>query len=130
RHLHCAEHGDSRLVLGKPERPARDDQTCVLRFLRLDSGNTARGKATRTGCPGSEVALTLSRGCVRKSKYRIVVWKNYPHRNAGAVRRDRCADNLRYSMDIKPIKTRRDYKAALKQIESLMAAKRGTPEGD
>jgi len=31
---------------------------------------------------------------------------------------------------IKPIKTKRDYRAALKDIESLMAAKIGTPEGD
>jgi HTH-type transcriptional regulator/antitoxin HigA len=33
-------------------------------------------------------------------------------------------------MDIAPIKTRRDYRSALKQIEGLMTAKRGTPEGD
>jgi HTH-type transcriptional regulator/antitoxin HigA len=33
-------------------------------------------------------------------------------------------------MDITPIKTRRDYRHALKRIESLMRAKRGTPEGD
>jgi HTH-type transcriptional regulator/antitoxin HigA len=33
-------------------------------------------------------------------------------------------------MDITPIKTRRDYRRALKQIEGLMTAKRGTPEGD
>ena len=33
-------------------------------------------------------------------------------------------------MDIKPIKTRRDYDASLRAIESLMAARRGTPEGD
>jgi HTH-type transcriptional regulator / antitoxin HigA len=33
-------------------------------------------------------------------------------------------------MDIAPIKTRRDYRHALKRIESLMRAKRGTPEGD
>ncbi len=33
-------------------------------------------------------------------------------------------------MDITPIKTRRDYRHALKQIEGLMTAKRGTPEGD
>ena len=33
-------------------------------------------------------------------------------------------------MDIAPIRTRRDYRNALKRIESLMRAKRGTPEGD
>src|SRR5271167_4675722 len=33
-------------------------------------------------------------------------------------------------MDIAPIKTRRDYRSALKQIEGAMTAKRGTPEGD
>lgn len=33
-------------------------------------------------------------------------------------------------MDIAPIKTRRDYRQALKRIEGLMRAKRGTPEGD
>ncbi len=33
-------------------------------------------------------------------------------------------------MDIKPIKTRRDYRAALKDIESLMDAKANTPHGD
>ena len=33
-------------------------------------------------------------------------------------------------MHIKPIKTNKDYRAALKEIESLMAAKIDTPEGD
>jgi HTH-type transcriptional regulator / antitoxin HigA len=33
-------------------------------------------------------------------------------------------------MDVKPIKTKRDYEATLKAIESLMGAKRGSPEGD
>lgn len=33
-------------------------------------------------------------------------------------------------MDIAPIRTKRDYRRALKEIESLMAAKRGTPDGD
>jgi HTH-type transcriptional regulator/antitoxin HigA len=33
-------------------------------------------------------------------------------------------------MDIKPIKTRVDYKAALKTVESLMSARANTPEGD
>ena len=33
-------------------------------------------------------------------------------------------------MDIKPIKTKANYRAALKDIEVLMAAKANTPEGD
>ena len=33
-------------------------------------------------------------------------------------------------MQIKPIRTKRDYEAALKQIERLMSAKRNSPEGD
>lgn len=33
-------------------------------------------------------------------------------------------------MEVTPIKTKRDYHQALKEIEGLMDAKRGTPEGD
>jgi len=33
-------------------------------------------------------------------------------------------------MDIKPIKTKADYRAALAEIEQLFDAKRGTSEGD
>lgn len=33
-------------------------------------------------------------------------------------------------MDIKPVRTKTDYRAALKEVESLMTAKAGTPEGD
>lgn len=33
-------------------------------------------------------------------------------------------------MRIKPIKTKRDYAAALRRIEALMSAKANTPEGD
>jgi HTH-type transcriptional regulator / antitoxin HigA len=33
-------------------------------------------------------------------------------------------------MDIKPIRSKRDYEAALRDFESLMAARRGSPEGD
>ena len=33
-------------------------------------------------------------------------------------------------MNIRPIRTRRDYDSALRTIEQLMAAKRNTPEGD
>lgn len=33
-------------------------------------------------------------------------------------------------MEIKPIRTKRDYEAALRKIEVLMTARRGTPERD
>lgn len=33
-------------------------------------------------------------------------------------------------MDIQPIRTKRDYLRALKKIEGLMDARRGSPEGD
>jgi antitoxin component HigA of HigAB toxin-antitoxin module len=33
-------------------------------------------------------------------------------------------------MDIKPIRTEQDYKAALNEVESLMTSEFGTPEGD
>lgn len=33
-------------------------------------------------------------------------------------------------MDISPVKTQRDYRRTLKEIEGLMGAKRGTPDGD
>jgi len=33
-------------------------------------------------------------------------------------------------MDITPIKSQRDYRRTLKEIEQLMTARRGTPEGD
>ena len=33
-------------------------------------------------------------------------------------------------MEIVPIKTNRDYRRTLKEIEGLMTARRGTPEGD
>jgi HTH-type transcriptional regulator/antitoxin HigA len=33
-------------------------------------------------------------------------------------------------MEVAPVRTGRDYRRALAEIEALMAAKRGTPEGD
>ncbi len=33
-------------------------------------------------------------------------------------------------MDVAPIRTKRDHRRALEEIEALMDAKRGTPEGD
>ena len=75
------------------------------------------------------------------NKYRIVVWINYPyrvvyvrfvgtHRQQG--RHDRCT-NQAWKVDIleiSPIKTQRDYRNVLKEIEGLMIAKRNTPAGD
>ena len=53
------------------------------------------------------------------------------HRNAPAVRQDRCTNRLKVdAMDISPIKNQRDYRKVLKAIEGLMSAKRNTPEGD
>jgi HTH-type transcriptional regulator / antitoxin HigA len=34
------------------------------------------------------------------------------------------------AMNIKPVRTKRDYSEALKAVEGLMSAKTGTPEGD
>lgn len=33
-------------------------------------------------------------------------------------------------MDIRPIRTKSDYRATLREIESLMSSRAGTPEGD
>ena len=33
-------------------------------------------------------------------------------------------------MEVAPVKTQRDYRRILKEIEGLMRAKRNTPEGD
>jgi len=33
-------------------------------------------------------------------------------------------------MNIKPIKTKKDYQSALKRVDALMSAKKGTEEGD
>lgn len=76
---------------------------------------------------------------IADNKYRVVVWINLRvpgglravHRNPRSVRRDRRADDLKeVTMDIKPIKTDADYRAALKEIESLMMAETDTPEGE
>ena len=39
-------------------------------------------------------------------------------------------EEIHMPMDIKPIKNKRDYEAALKAIEPLMTAKRNSLEGD
>ncbi len=44
------------------------------------------------------------------------------------TRRTRGLTDQRYAMDVKPIGTKADYRAALKKIESLMTAKANTPE--
>lgn len=67
-------------------------------------------------------------------KYRIVVWINYPRhvvyiRFIGTHMIDG-PDDLRTKMEITPIKTQRDYRRMLKDIESLMTAKRNTRGGD
>jgi HTH-type transcriptional regulator/antitoxin HigA len=33
-------------------------------------------------------------------------------------------------MEIKPVRTKADHRAALKEIEALMSARQGTPEGE
>ena len=40
------------------------------------------------------------------------------------------ANVLDHPMDIPPIKSQRDYRRVLKEIEGLMSARRNTPEGD
>jgi HTH-type transcriptional regulator/antitoxin HigA len=37
---------------------------------------------------------------------------------------------MRFAMDIAPIKSHRDYRRALREIERLMNARRNSPEGD
>jgi hypothetical protein len=47
------------------------------------------------------------------------------------VNRQYCIVYLRVSaMDIAPIKSHRDYRRVLKEIEGLMRARRNSPEGD
>ena len=41
-----------------------------------------------------------------------------------------CMDDIGRNMEIAPIKTQKDYRRVLKEIEGLMRAKRNTPEGD
>jgi HTH-type transcriptional regulator / antitoxin HigA len=50
--------------------------------------------------------------------------------DALTIRYDRRTESLKVNMNIAPIKTQRDYRRALKRIDNLMTAKRGTPEGD
>lgn len=71
------------------------------------------------------------------NKYRLVTSISYPY---GIVfvkfvaRTSRTTPSMhklsRDSMDIKPIRTEADYQAALREVESLMSAEFGTPEGD
>lgn len=41
-------------------------------------------------------------------------------RHSRAVRPDRCTNYLRWSMEIRPIKSEADYEVALKEIETLV----------
>lgn len=41
-----------------------------------------------------------------------------------------CTHKLRQSMETRPIEIEADYKAALEEIEGLMSAEAGSPEGD
>ncbi len=49
--------------------------------------------------------------------------------NARSIRQDKRKRNL-IAMDIKPIKTDKDYNQALKRLETIFDAKKGSPEGD
>jgi hypothetical protein len=48
-------------------------------------------------------------------------------RTASILRDGRVVFN---TMDVRPIRTKADHRRALKEIEGLMSARRGTPEGD
>src|SRR5712692_10013444 len=53
------------------------------------------------------------------------------HRNAQGVRQDRRRDGVGAgSMEIRPVRTKADYRAALKEVERLWDAEPGTPAGD
>ncbi|MFM2266334.1 MAG: hypothetical protein RLZ77_1754 [Bacteroidota bacterium] len=49
--------------------------------------------------------------------------------NARSIRQDKRKRNL-IAMDIKPIKTDKDYNQALERLETIFDAKKGSPEGD
>jgi HTH-type transcriptional regulator / antitoxin HigA len=75
---------------------------------------------------------------VAGNKYRVVVWINYPYRVVyirfiGSHRQYDAIDAQVSEvsvMDIAPIKSHRDYRRVLKEIEGLMNARRNSPEGD
>jgi hypothetical protein len=53
------------------------------------------------------------------------------HRDPRAIREStRKRSEKEEDMEIKPIRTKADYRAALREIESLMAADRDTPDGE
>ena len=72
------------------------------------------------------------------NKYRIVVWINYPYRVVyirfiGTHRQYDSSTHRIFeisAMDILPIKSQRDYRRALKEIDGLMDARRNSPKGD
>jgi len=49
--------------------------------------------------------------------------------NARSIRQDKRKRNLT-AMEIKPIKTDKDYNQALERLETIFDAKKGSPEGD
>src|SRR6516165_7155209 len=51
-------------------------------------------------------------------------------RYAPRLRQHRCERGSSMVTEIKPIRTKRDYEAALKEIDRLWGEKAGTPEGD
>src|ERR1700730_10803944 len=75
---------------------------------------------------------------VAGNKYRIVVWINYPYRVVyirfiGTHRQYDSSTHRIFeisAMDILPIKSQRDYRRALKEIDGLMDARRNSPKGD
>src|SRR3984893_10868180 len=75
---------------------------------------------------------------VAGNKYRIVVWINYPYRVVyirfiGTHRQYDSSTHRIFEIsarDILPIKSQRDYRRALKEIDGLMDARRNSPKGD
>src|SRR5207302_9749170 len=107
---------------GRQGEPAEGDQAAA----KAQSAGALNRTQRRLPCPGTPPPwaggvdqLSVPRG-VRAVR-----------RHARAVRSHRCANGLRNRcMDIKPIRTKADYRAALKQIDKLMLAERDTPEGE
>jgi HTH-type transcriptional regulator/antitoxin HigA len=82
---------------------------------------------------------------IASNKYRVVVWINYAYRVV-YIRfvgtheqydridvQNRCSNDLkkeRTKVNVKVIKTDAEYRAALKDIDSLMTAEADTPEGE
>jgi len=52
------------------------------------------------------------------------------HKNYDKVDVIRCDKECRMAGEVKPIRTKRDYEASLKEVERLWGAKAGTRDGD